>query len=427
MKAMVLAAGLGTRLRPLTYELPKPLVPVADRPIMELILELLRGHGVTEIAANLSYRPDEIREHFGAGSGHGVSIEWSLEEELLGTAGGVRNVRDSFGDERFLVMAADALTDIDLTRLREAHEANDGIATLAVKRVPDTSEYGVVVSGADGRIQGFQEKPDPAEALSDLASCMIYVLEPAIFDYFPDQTVVDFALDVFPELLANDVPFYVHEIDAYWNDVGSLDEYRQGNFDAISGAVRVDLGASEASEGILLGEGTTLPDEAEAVAPVLVGAGCEVGAGTRLEGPLVIGGGCRIGPGAVLSESVLLPGSEVPPDSILVGAIAGRRGTSIVSPDEELAEIDRSTQAASEEAREEQDDAGAQRLTPREREVMSLLALGLNGAEIAERLVLSPETVRVHVRNARQRLGARTRAHAIALALKRGEITLAER
>ena len=325
MKAMVLAAGLGTRLRPVTYEMPKPLVPVANRPIMEHILVLLRRHDCTELVANLSYMPEMIKQRFGDGSGLGVSIEWSFEEQLLGTAGGVRNVRDFFGDESFLVMAADALTDIDLTELRRAHEANDGIATLAATRVADTSEYGVIVTGEDGRVQGFQEKPDPAEALSDLANCMIYVLEPEIFDYFPDADEVDFALDVFPALLANDVPFYVHDAAGYWNDVGSLDEYRQGNFDAISGPSPSTSRRPRSPMGSSQREGTTLPDDAEATGPVLLGAGCEVGAGARLEGPVVVGSGCRIGAGSVLRECVLLDEVTVPERTSVARAIAAPR------------------------------------------------------------------------------------------------------
>jgi mannose-1-phosphate guanylyltransferase len=325
MKAMVLAAGLGTRLRPITYGIPKPMAPVANRPIMEHILRLLSRHDHREIVANLSYLPEQIQGRFGDGSAFGVSIEWSLEEKLLGTAGGVRNVRDFFGEESFLVMAADALTDIDLGELRRAHEANDGIATLAATRVADTREYGVIVTGDDGRVQGFQEKPDPAEALSDLANCMIYVLEPEIFDYFPDAEVVDFALDVFPALLENDVPFYVHGATGYWNDVGSLDEYRQGNFDAITGAVEVEIDASEIGDGVLGGEGTALPDDAEARGPVLLGAGCELGAGIRFEGPVVIGDGCRIGEGAVLRECVLLDAVELPARTSLARAIGASR------------------------------------------------------------------------------------------------------
>jgi mannose-1-phosphate guanylyltransferase len=322
---MVLAAGLGTRLRPLTYEMPKPLVPVLNRPIMDHILELVRGHGFTELVANLSYLPEQLKERYGDGSGYGVSLEWSFEEELLGTAGGVRNVRDFFGDEPFLVMAADALTDIDLTALREAHESLDGIATLAVKRVPDTSEYGVIIAGADRRIQGFQEKPDPAEALSDLANCMIYMLRPEIFDYFPERPFVDFALDVFPALLEHDVPFHVHETDAYWNDVGSLDEFLEGNLDALSGAVHVTPPAGDARNGIVVGEGTAVPDDGELCAPVLLGEGCEVGAGVRLDGPLVVGNGCRIGAGAQLKHSVVLDGAQVPEAAILARGIAAAR------------------------------------------------------------------------------------------------------
>jgi mannose-1-phosphate guanylyltransferase/mannose-1-phosphate guanylyltransferase/phosphomannomutase len=321
---MVMAAGLGTRLRPLTYDVPKPLVPVANRPVMEHILMLLRRHGFGPLIANLHWFPEAIRERFGDGSGTGVDLTYSYEEELLGTAGGVRNVAEFFGDEPFLVMAADALTDIDLAALRAAHEANDGIATLAVKRVSNVTEFGVVVTDSGGRIQGFQEKPDPAEALSDLASCMIYVLEREIFDYFPSKPVVDFAREVFPALLSNDVPFYVHEIDSYWNDVGSLPEYLQGNLDAVQGGVEVEPG------GTLLdpsgGDEALERGDPGVSGRVLVGEGCDLDPESRLDGPLVIGSGCRIGAGALVKESVLLPGSLVADGALVAGAIYGHRG-----------------------------------------------------------------------------------------------------
>jgi mannose-1-phosphate guanylyltransferase len=324
MRAMVMAAGLGTRLRPLTYEVPKPVVPVVNRPVMEHILELLPGHGFTDVISNLHWFPDTIRDRIGDGSALGIELTYRYEEELLGTAGGVRNVEEFFGDEPFLVMAGDALTDIDLTALRQAHERNGGIATLAVKRVANVSEYGVVITGSDQRIQGFQEKPDPAEALSDLASCMIYMLEREIFDYFPDRPVVDFALDVFPALLENDVPFHVHAIDEYWNDVGSLPEYLQGNLDALEGAVSVNGG------GTLLepaGETEAIETGEPGVsAPVLVGEGCDIDASARLDGPLAIGDGCVVGAGARVKHSVLLPGSDVPQGAIVAGAIYGRAG-----------------------------------------------------------------------------------------------------
>jgi mannose-1-phosphate guanylyltransferase len=321
---MVMAAGLGTRLRPLTYEVPKPMVPVVNRPVMEHILELLLRHGFTEVISNLHWFPETIREGIGDGSSVGIELSYSYEDELLGTAGGVRNVADFFGSDSFLVMAGDALTDIDLSALRAAHESNDGIATLAVKRVTNVSEFGVVITGSDGRIQGFQEKPDPAEALSDLASCMIYMLDREIFDYFPDKPVVDFALEVFPALLANDVPFFVHVIDDYWNDVGSLPEYLQGNLDALEGAVSVKGGGRLVEPA---GETDAIETGQPGVSgPVLVGEGCELDSSARLDGPLVIGNGCTVGAGARVKHSVLLPGSEVPEGGLVAGAIFGRAG-----------------------------------------------------------------------------------------------------
>ena len=292
---------------------------------MEHILRLLRGHGFGPVIANLHWFPETIRDRFGDGSGLGIDLTYSYEDELLGTAGGVRNVAEFFGEEPFLVMAADALTDIDLAALRAAHAANGGIATLAVKRVSEVSDFGVVITDSAGRIQGFQEKPDPAEALSDLASCMIYVLEREIFDYFPTKPEVDFAREVFPALLEHDVPFHVHQIDAYWNDVGSLPEYLRGNLDAVEGAVEVEpagellqaRGADEAVERGDPGIGGR----------VLAAEGCEIGAEVRLDGPLAIGAGCTIGAGARVKESVLLPGAQVPPGALVAGAIYGRGPT----------------------------------------------------------------------------------------------------
>lgn len=314
-----MAAGLGTRLKPLTDAVPKPMVPVANRPIMEHILSLLARNDMRQVIANLHWYPETIRDRFGDGSGLGIELSYSHEKELLGTAGGVRNVRDFFGSEPFLVMAADALTDIDLAALARAHRESGRIATLATKRVTSVSEYGVVVTGSDGRVQGFQEKPDAAEALSDLANCMIYVLEPEVFDYFPDRAEVDFALDVFPALLSHDVPFGVHVADAYWNDVGSLSEYLQGNLDVLAGAVEVE----PAGELIDADARAGLGDGIEQAGRVLVGEGARVGVGSRLDGPVVLGPGSVVGPGARVRESVLLPGAELPPNALLAGAIMG--------------------------------------------------------------------------------------------------------
>jgi mannose-1-phosphate guanylyltransferase len=335
---MVMAAGLGTRLRPLTYEVPKPMVPVANRPVLEHLLRLLAKHDLGEAIANLHWFPETIRGPIGDGSSLGVELSYLEEPELTGTAGGVRAVREflTSGDDSCIVMAGDALTDIDLTALREAHEAHEGVATLAVTRVQDVSEYGVVVTGSDGRIQGFQEKPDPAEALSDLASCMIYAFRAEIFDYYPDRAFVDFAHDVFPALLEHDVPFYTHVIDDYWNDVGSVGEYVQGNLDAVDGHVEVELGGELVSadadpdspgEGGLPERTAGLPAGTEVNGRVLAGPGVDVGEGVRFDGPVVVGEDARIGAGARIKEAVLLPGAEVPEGALVVGGICGRKGS----------------------------------------------------------------------------------------------------
>jgi mannose-1-phosphate guanylyltransferase len=320
---MLLGAGLGTRLRPITNELPKPMVPILGEPVMGHILRLLERHGFREVISNVHYLPDTIRNYFRDGSDYGVQLEYSLEEELLGTAGGVRNVHDFLGDETFLIISGDALTDIDLSALWARHRQAGGIGTLALKKVEDPSQLGVVILNEDGRIQGFQEKPDPAEALSDLGSCGIYVFEPEIFDHFPEKDFVDWAQDVFPTLLDRDIPLFGHEIAEYWNDVGSHGELRQGNFDALTGKVRVKIDGIEISTGIWTGSSSTLEGQVLMEPPVYIGDDCTVEPDTRLTGPVVIGAGCTIGEGAVLSDVLVWQGTEVEAGTKLDGGIAG--------------------------------------------------------------------------------------------------------
>jgi len=317
---MVLAAGLGTRLRPLTYEITKPMVPVLDRPVMAHILDLLDRHGLEETIANLHYFPDSIREHFGE------RLTYRYEPELLGTAGGVRACAEFFGEDPFLVISGDALTDIDLTALTARHREAGGIATLAVKKVPDTREYGVVLHDREGRITGFQEKPRPDEALSDLGNCGIYVFSPEIFDYFPERPFADWAQDVFPALLEHDVPFHIHEVREYWNDVGSFGELRQGTFDALGGELHLEVEGAEVAPGVVVSGGRPLPEDAEVEGPAWIGRDVEIGAGVRLMGPIVLGDGATIGERAQLRETIVFPGTHVADESILIGAISGHAG-----------------------------------------------------------------------------------------------------
>jgi mannose-1-phosphate guanylyltransferase/mannose-1-phosphate guanylyltransferase/phosphomannomutase len=315
---MVLAAGLGTRLRPLTYAVAKPMVPVLDRPVMAHTVDLLDRHGITDAIANLHHFPEPIKAYFGD------RLEYRFEEELLGTAGGVRNCADFFGDEPFIVISGDALTDMDLRAFYDRHVETGAVATIAVKRVADTREYGVVLHDDDGRITGFQEKPAPEDALSDLGNCGIYAFSPNVFEYFPERPFADWALDVFPKLLDEGSGFYIHDLgDQYWNDVGSLSELKQATFDALTGALHLDVPGEEIVEGLVVGNGTALSSGALAEPPIWIGRDVHIGADVRLQGPLVIGDNARIGDGAALKESVVLPGTEIAPDTIVIGAILG--------------------------------------------------------------------------------------------------------
>ncbi len=326
MKAMVLAAGLGTRLKPITLGIPKPMVPVIDKPCMAHLLNLVAKHGFTDAVANLHYYPATIRNYFGDGSAFGVNLEYNFEPELMGTAGGVRAVKDSLteGGEPFLIISGDALTDIDLTKLIERHKSAGGVATLTVKRVADTREYGVVLHDAEGRITGFQEKPEPDEALSDLGNCGIYVFSPEIFDYFPESEFVDWAQDVFPVLLENDIPFHIHEIEEYWNDVGSLRELREGTFDALTGALDLGIEGTGGSDAVFSATHGAL-DAAELVeGPVWIGQDVSIGDGVTLQGPVVIGDRATVGAGSALRDTIVFPGGEIPADAMAIGAILGR-------------------------------------------------------------------------------------------------------
>jgi mannose-1-phosphate guanylyltransferase/mannose-1-phosphate guanylyltransferase/phosphomannomutase len=296
------------------------MVPVLDRPVMAHIVDLLDRHGFEEIVANLHYFPETIERYFGE------RLSYRYEPELLGTAGGVRACADFFGSEPFLVISGDALTDIDLGAFVARHREAKGIATLAVKKVADTREYGVVLHDREGRITGFQEKPRPEEALSDLGNCGMYIFSPEVFDYFPDRPFVDWANDVFPALLENDVPFHIHEVREYWNDVGSLAELRQGTFDALRGELRLQVQGRDLAPGVIVAGEADLPQGVEMDGPVWIGQDVQVGRGARLMGPVVLGDGARVGERAQLREAIVFPGTEVAAGAILIGAIAGHAG-----------------------------------------------------------------------------------------------------
>jgi mannose-1-phosphate guanylyltransferase len=325
MRVMIMAAGIGTRLRPVTEVIPKPMAPIVNRPALYHILHLLQRHGLREVVINLHHLPDAITEYFGDGSRMGMDIHYSFEPELLGTAGGVKNNADFLGDGTFLVMSGDALTDIDLTGLILAHRRAGSIATMAVKEVPDPSLYGVVVADDTGRVVGFQEKPTREEARSRLCNCGIYVLEPEILSHIPAGRFDDFGKRLFPDLLSQGVPFHAHAVSGYWSDVGNLREYIRGNADAMARRVEVEVPGTEIRPGVWVDDGTRMASSARIEPPVVVGANCEVGEDVVMVGPTVIGDGCLVGAGALLSRALVLSHTRLLPGSLVVDGIVGQR------------------------------------------------------------------------------------------------------
>jgi len=325
MRVMIMAAGKGTRLRPLTDLVPKPMAPIVNRPALHHILRLLSRHGFREVIINLHHLPEAVTSYVGDGSWLGMEISYSREPELLGTAGGVKNNESFLSGDTFLVMSGDSLTDIDLTGLIAAHRRNGSIATLAVKEVVDPSLYGVVVLDDDNRVVRFQEKPTLEEARSRLCNCGIYVLEPEIFEYIPGGRFDDFGSRLFPDLLSAGVPFHAEPIGAYWSDVGNLGEYVRGNFDALLGKVDVEMPGKEVRPGIWIGESVQMADTARLEPPLVIGRDCVIGEGAVLEGPTVIGNGSVLGAHSHVFRAVVLPHSEVPAASVVVDGVVGHK------------------------------------------------------------------------------------------------------
>ncbi len=323
-KAMVLAAGLGTRLRPLTDLISKPMAPIVNRLVMEHIIKLLAKHGFRDIVCNLHYFPDEIKNHFGDGSKWGVNIVYSFEEELMGTAGGVKKVEDFFQGQAFLVISGDALTDIDLSDAYDFHKEKKGIATLILTEVEDTTQFGVVILDENKRIKGFQEKPLSGEAKSNLANSGIYFFEPDIFKYMPPKgQFYDFGKNLFPDLLEKDIPYYGYKHNRYWNDVGGLDEYQLGNFDSLEGKVKVDIPGKMIKNDVWIGRNCKIEEDVIIIPPVCIGDNCTIKKGAKLYGPIILGNNTTVDERAILYRGIKWGSGYVGKDASLIGAIIG--------------------------------------------------------------------------------------------------------
>lgn len=283
-----MAGGEGSRLRPLTCTRPKPMVPVANRPMMEHIVELLKNNGLTEIGVTLQYLPQEIQDYFGDGREFGVNMQYFLEETPLGTAGSVKNA-SRFLDETFLVISGDALTDIDLSKAIAYHRAKNSLATLVLTRVEGPLEYGVVIVDQEGRVKRFLEKPSWGEVFSDTVNTGIYILEPEVLNYIPTGEMFDFSKDVFPAILADYRALYGYVAEGYWCDIGNLQQYLQAHEDILEGRVKVRISERQAEPGIWLGENVYISPEAQIYSPVILGDNCQIGSGAILQQGVVLG------------------------------------------------------------------------------------------------------------------------------------------
>lgn len=330
MKAMILAAGKGTRVRPLTYDLPKPMIPILGKPVMAYLVEHLASYGITEIMVNVSYLHEKIEEYFGEGYQYGVQIGYSFEghtnddgeviPEPLGSAGGMKKIQQfgGFFDDTTIVLCGDALIDLDIKSALFEHRRKGALASVITLEVPwdKVESYGVVVSDKDGRIQAFQEKPSQEEALSNFVSTGIYIFEPEVLDLIPQDRPFDIGSDLFPLLVEKGLPFYAQNRRFDWIDIGSVKDYWEVLQSVMMGeVVNMKVPGIQVDEGLWIGLNTSIDwaDGTRIEGPVYIGSGTRVEAGATIVGPTWIGSGSHICAGAEVVRSVLFEYTRVLP------------------------------------------------------------------------------------------------------------------
>jgi mannose-1-phosphate guanylyltransferase/phosphomannomutase len=323
MKAVVMAGGEGTRLRPLTSNQPKPMVPIVGKPCMEHIVELLRRHGLEDVIVTVAFLPQAIRSYFGSGETLGVDIGYSVEESPLGTAGSVKRAAGRL-DDTFLVISGDALCDVDLTRLVEVHREKQASVTIGLKSVENPLEFGIVVTDDDGRVERFLEKPSWGQVFSDTINTGIYVVEPEVLKHIPQDRPYDFSKELFPLLLEMGRPIYGHVFDGYWQDIGNLDQYRQANFDALDESVQLEIPGIRIRGNVWLGDGVDL-DELDAIAgPAYLGNYCRVGRGAHIGPYSVLSTSVTVRERGRVVRSIVDTSTYIGRSAEVVGAIVGR-------------------------------------------------------------------------------------------------------
>jgi mannose-1-phosphate guanylyltransferase/phosphomannomutase len=323
VKAVVMAGGEGTRLRPLTSNQPKPMVPIVGKPCIEHILELLKEHGFDEVIVTVAFMPQAIRTYFGDGESLGLGIDYSVEESPLGTAGSVRLASDVL-DEPFLVISGDALCDVDLTALIRFHREKEAAVTIGLKSVDNPLEFGIVVTDEDGRIERFLEKPSWGQVFSDTINTGIYVLEPEVLRHIPDDGPYDFSKELFPLLLEMGRPLYGHVFDGYWQDIGNLDQFRQANFDALDERVRLNIPGIRLRGNLWLGEGVEVDDLGQIEGPSFVGNYCRIAPDASVGAYSVLGASVTLLERARTERTVIDASTHIGRSARIEGAVVGR-------------------------------------------------------------------------------------------------------
>src|SRR6476619_1884205 len=323
MKAVVMAGGEGTRLRPLTSNQPKPMVPIVGKPCMEHILDLLRRHGMNEVVVTLAFMPQAIRTYFGGGESLEMDVDYSVEEQPLGTAGSVKLAERRL-DETFLVISGDALCDVDLTALVDAHKAKGAAVTIGLKSVENPLEFGIVVTDEEGRVERFLEKPSWGQVFSDTINTGIYVLEPEALRHVPADGPYDFSKELFPYLLEMGRPLYGYVMDGYWQDIGNLDQFRQANFDALDERVQLNIAGIRLRGNIWLGEGVEVDDLDAIEGPAYLGNYCRVAPDASVGAYSVLGSSVTLLERARTERSVIDAATHIGRSARIEGAVVGR-------------------------------------------------------------------------------------------------------
>ncbi|PIU18098.1 MAG: hypothetical protein COT16_03325 [Elusimicrobia bacterium CG08_land_8_20_14_0_20_44_26] len=304
-KIMVLAAGRGTRLRPLTYRVPKPMIPIANKPALEHFFLNLKEQGFSDFMCNLYAFPEKIRDYFAEGEKLGINIKYSIERKLLGSAGGLKKVENYFKDSTFAVISGDGFTDMDLREVLKFHRKKKSFATMVLKEVDSALPFGFTRISSSGRIKKFIEKPRISTLTSPAANTGIYVFEPAALKLIPKDRFYDFGHDLWPKLLRLGYPIYGFETKAYWCDVGDLEAYRQTVFDVLDGKVKAHLDVSSKEKGVLLEKNVILGKNVKIIPPCLIGENTRVASGSRV-GPYVsIGKNSKIGASVSVKNSII--------------------------------------------------------------------------------------------------------------------------